>query len=88
MKKRKNEERKETSNVRKDPDMTRTHKEKELDEKFITDNSKKKKLVAETNSREYKNSGTSVQQLKSPLQLSYAEVAKRKSIFQCNFSAY
>ena len=34
------EEKKETSNVRKDPDMKRTHKEKELDEKFITNNPK------------------------------------------------
>ena len=50
--------------------MKRTHKEKKLDKKFITNNPKyrKKKLVRETNSREYKNSGISDQQVKSSLQ--------------------
>ena len=77
MKERKNGEKNEISSVRKDPNMTRILK-KELDEKFITDNRKyrKKKLVIETNNREFENLRTSIQQVNSPLLLSYAEVAK------------
>ena len=77
MKERKSEEKNEVLYVRKDSDMMRSHN-KELDTNFITDNCKdrKKKLVVETNNRECENSGTSGQQVKLPLPLSYAEVAK------------
>ena len=88
VKERKSKEKNEVLYVRKDPDKTQIHK-KELDEKFITDNRKhrKKKLVVETNSKECDNSGTSSQQVKSSLPLSYADVTKTGQIEkEVNFS--
>ena len=88
LKERNSEEKNEVLYVRKDPDTTRIDK-KELDRKFVTNNRKytKKKLVVGTNSGECEKSGTSGQQVKSPLPLSYAEVTKTARIEkEVNFS--
>ena len=69
--------------------MTWVHK-KDLDETFVTDNRKyrkKRRYVVKTISGECENSGTSGEQLKSPLPLSYAEVTKTGRIEkEVNFS--